>query len=64
MVPEMTCAFIVSYAVLLVVSAVSIRTQKVKVAVVAEAGIVTDWDAFSLTVRPLPPSHSFQLSNS
>jgi len=54
----------VSYAVLLVVSAVSIRTQKVKVAVVAEAGIVTDWNAFSLTVRPLPPSHSFQLSNS
>jgi len=40
---------------------VSIRIQNDSVALVADAGIATDWASFSVTARPLPPSHSFQV---
>src|SRR6185312_1874686 len=58
--PLTTCTFIVSYTVL-PVSAVSVRSQNDSAGAAAVEGMLTDWEMFSVAVRPLPPSHAFQL---
>src|SRR4051794_33846366 len=59
--PSTIWIFAVSYTVEVVVSAVSILIQKDSVALVAEAGMATDWFSFSVVVVPLPWSHIFQV---
>lgn len=53
-----TCTWRVSKAVVVVVSAVSMCSQKLKVAVVMLEGIVTVWVAVSVCVMPYPSSQA------
>lgn len=53
-----TCTCKVSNAVVVVVSAVSMCSQKVRVALVAVEGIVTVWVAESVCVVPYPSSQA------
>lgn len=55
-----TCTFSVSNAVVVVVSAVSMCSQNVRVALVAVDGIVTVWVAESVWVVPYPSSQASQ----
>src|SRR3984957_21025769 len=50
-----------SYAVVVVVSAVSMCSQKLNDAVVQPAGMVTVWDSVSVWVVPYPSSQAYQL---
>src|SRR5215472_5232151 len=62
-VPELlrTCTFSVSKAVVVVVSAVSMCSQKLNEVFVHPAGIVTDCDSVSVWVVPYPSSQAYQL---
>ena len=53
-----TCTVNVSYAVVVVVSAVSMCNQKVKEAAVALEGMVTVWRMESVVVLPCPSSQA------
>src|SRR5215469_15841118 len=50
-----------SNAVVVVVSAVSMCSQKLNVVAVHPAGMVTDWDSVSVWVVPYPSSQAYQL---
>src|SRR5215469_4537980 len=62
-VPELlrTCTFSLSNFVVVVVSAVSMCSQKLNVVFVHPAGIVTDCDSVSVWVVPYPSSQAYQV---